>query len=91
MSSVPPKKLGVAGGINALVRNVGMVIGIAFSVSLFESREAVLLTGVNTPTVIQQANAFVGAYHIVMLASMAIAIFAALISLNRKGYTRAET
>ena len=44
MSSVPPLKLGVAGGINALVRNVGMVIGIAFSVSLFENREAVLLT-----------------------------------------------
>ena len=91
MSSVPPKKLGVAGGINALVRNVGMVIGIAFSVSLFENREAVLLSGINTPTVVQQANAFVGAYHIVMLASMSIAILAALISLNRKGYTRAET
>ena len=91
MSSVPPKKLGVAGGINALVRNVGMVIGIAFSVSLFENREAMLLSGINTPTVVQQANAFVGAYHIVMLASMNIAILAALISLNRKGYTRAET
>ena len=91
MSSVPPPKLGVAGGINALVRNVGMVIGIAFSVSLFENREAMLLAGVNTPTAVQQANAFVGAYHIVMLASMGIAILAALISLNRKGYTRPET
>jgi len=88
MSSVPPPKLGVAGGINALVRNVGMVIGIAFSVSLFESREAVLLSGLNAPTVVQQANAFVGAYHTVMLTSMCIALLAALISLNRKGYTK---
>jgi len=91
MSSVPPNKLGVAGGINALVRNVGMVIGIAFSVSLFENRQAAFLSGVTIPTVVQQANAFVGAYHIVMLASMGISILAALISLNRKGYTRSES
>lgn len=88
MSAVPPRKLGVAGGINALVRNVGMVIGIAYSVSLFENREAMLLMGVNNPTAIQQANAFVSAYHTVMLTSMGIAIFAALLSLNRRGYIR---
>lgn len=91
MSSVPPNKLGVAGGINALVRNVGMVIGIAYSVSLFENREASFLKGINIPTAVQQANAFVDAYRIVMLTSMGIAIIAALISLNRKGYTRSET
>ncbi|EGW38033.1 MFS transporter [Desulfosporosinus sp. OT] len=91
MSSVPPNKLGVAGGINALVRNVGMVIGIAYSVSLFENREANFLAGVTIPTAVQQATAFVGAYRIVMLTSMGIAIIAALISLNRKGYTRSET
>jgi EmrB/QacA subfamily drug resistance transporter len=91
MSSVPPMKLGVAGGINALVRNVGMVIGIAYSVSLFENRNAALLAGIQTPTAAQQANAFVGAYQIVMLTSMAIAIAAALLSLNRKGYTSANS
>ncbi|MDR3599115.1 MAG: MFS transporter [Desulfosporosinus sp.] len=90
MSSVPTSKLGVAGGINALVRNVGMVIGIVFSVSLFENRETTLLTGVNTPTALQQANAFVGGYHAVMYAGMGISILAALISLNRKGYIRTE-
>ena len=86
MSSVPPNKLGVAGGISALVRNVGMVIGIAYSVSLFQNRESLLLAGVNNPTQLQQVTAFIGAYHIVMLASMSIALLAALISLNRKGY-----
>lgn len=90
MSSVPPRKLGVAGGINALVRNVGMVIGIAFSVSLFENREARLLSGISSPSVGQQVNAFVSAYHTVMLAGMGIALVAALISLNRKGYAKAE-
>lgn len=37
MSSVPPQKLGLAGGINSLVRNLGMISGIALSVSLFEA------------------------------------------------------
>lgn len=91
MSSVPPHKLGVAGGISALVRNVGMIIGIAFSVSLFQNREASLLGGVTNPTPLQQVTAFVGAYHTVMLASMSIALIATLISLNRKGYIRSET
>ncbi len=38
MGSVPPNKLGVAGGISALVRNIGMVMGIALAVSLFTAR-----------------------------------------------------
>lgn len=84
MGSVPPNKLGVAGGINALVRNVGMVIGIAFSVSLFENRQAMFLNGVTNPTSVQKMNAFMSAYHTVMLVSMGIALIAALISLNRK-------
>lgn len=90
MSSVPRAKLGVAGGINALVRNVGMVIGIAFSVSLFENRQAFALRGISNPSIVQENNAFVSSYHTVMLVAAAIAFAAALISLNRKGYAQAE-
>jgi hypothetical protein len=35
MGSVPKNKLGAANGITQLVKNLGMVIGIAFSVALF--------------------------------------------------------
>jgi len=35
MGSVPKNKLGAANGITQLIKNIGMVIGIAFSVSLF--------------------------------------------------------
>jgi EmrB/QacA subfamily drug resistance transporter len=84
MSSVPPRKLGVAGGINSLVRNVGMITGIAFSVSLFES-----LGGVTTPTPDQTA-VFMSAYRTVMLVSVGIAVVAVLASLNRKSYARSE-
>jgi hypothetical protein len=61
MSSVPSQKLGLAGGINSLVRNVGMITGIALSVSLFEA-----LGGVTKPGPAQIAT-FMSAYHYVML------------------------
>lgn len=84
MSSVPPQKLGVAGGINSLVRNLGMVIGIAWSVSLFDA-----LGGVAMPEP-KQITTFMSAYHSVMLVAMAIALLAAVISFNRKGYAKAK-
>ena len=84
MSSVPPQKLGVAGGINSLVRNLGMVAGIAWSVSLFES-----LGGVSMPTS-SEIPMFMSAYHYVMLVAMVIAFVAAAISLNRKSYAKAK-
>ena len=37
MSSVPRGKVGLAGGISALVRNLGMVMGVAIAVAVFES------------------------------------------------------
>ena len=90
MSSVHQSKLGVAGGINALVRNVGMVIGIAFSVSLFENRQASVLSTINNPSATLKVQAFMSAYHTVLLTAMGIALVAALISLNRKGYALAK-
>ena len=38
MSSVPKNRLGIAGSINALVRNLGMVIGISLSTTLLYNR-----------------------------------------------------
>lgn len=38
MSTVPKSKLGIAGSINALVRNVGMVVGVSLSTSLLYNR-----------------------------------------------------
>jgi EmrB/QacA subfamily drug resistance transporter len=84
MSSVPPQKLGLAGGINSLVRNVGMITGIALSVSLFEA-----WGGVSRPRP-DQITMFMSAYHYVMLVAMAIALVGVVISLNRKSYAKAE-
>lgn len=38
MSTVSRNKLGIAGSVNALVRNLGMVFGIAFSISILYNR-----------------------------------------------------
>jgi EmrB/QacA subfamily drug resistance transporter len=84
MSSVTPQKLGIAGGINSLVRNLGMVTGIAFSVSLFEA-----WGGVTKPKP-DQIAAFMSAYHSVMLVAMGVAIIGAVVSLNRKSYAKAK-
>lgn len=80
MSSVPVQKLGLAGGINSLVRNLGMISGIALSVSLFEA-----WGGVSRPRP-DQIPIFMSAYHSVMLVAMGIALLAAVVSLNRKSY-----
>jgi len=80
MSSVPRHELGIAGAINSLVRNIGMIIGIAFSVTLFEA-----LGGVSTPTY-EQTGLFMHAYHVVMLSAMGVALIAMFISISRKNY-----
>ena len=38
MSTVPKDKLGIAGSINALVRNIGMICGIVLSTTLLYNR-----------------------------------------------------
>jgi len=83
MSSVPPQKLSIAGGINSLVRNLGMVVGIALSVSLFG-----LWGGVSLPQP-GQVEEFMFAYRSVMLVAMGIALVAAVISYSRKNYIKA--
>lgn len=83
MGAVPPQKLGIAGGVNALVRNVGMVIGIAFSVSLLAYETAVHLKGISTPTSAQQATAFVSSMSTVFHWAAFIASVGILFSIAR--------
>lgn len=90
MSSVPKAKLGLAGGINALVRNLGMVLGVALSVTLFETRQAALLRGIETISPSQEISAFLGAYHMVLIVGASLALIGAVLSLNRKGYAFAK-
>ena len=61
MTSVNKKDLGIASGILALSRNLGHILGVAVTISLFSAfREKFLLLAPNYET------AFLGAYHITM-------------------------
>ncbi len=82
MGSVPTQKLGISGGINSVVRHVGMVSGTALSVILFE------MWGGTTIPQLNQKSDFMRAYHYVVLVLMTIAFIAAIISLNRKSYAK---
>lgn len=83
MGVVPPPKLGIAGGINALVRNVGMVTGIAFSISLFSHKMAALLQGYAIPTEAQQTAAFLGSMATVFHWSAFLALIGVMVSTVR--------
>jgi EmrB/QacA subfamily drug resistance transporter len=88
MSAAPPAKLGIAGGINSLVRNVGMVCGIAISVSLFETRQAAFLAGSAAPDLQQQTAAFLHGYHTALAAGAFFAAAGAVLSFARRTHLR---
>ncbi len=76
MSAVPRNKVGVAGGINALVRNLGMALGIAISVTVFESvRQGMLLP--------DGQAAVIAGYRSALLAGSVFSMAGAIISVNR--------
>nr|WP_092072517.1 MFS transporter [Dendrosporobacter quercicolus]NSL48519.1 MFS transporter [Dendrosporobacter quercicolus DSM 1736]SDM43276.1 drug resistance transporter, EmrB/QacA subfamily [Dendrosporobacter quercicolus] len=88
LSSVAPNQLGIAAGLNALVRNIGMVSGIAAAVSIFEGRRLNLLENLPAPTPDQLAAAFLSGYHAALLAGACFAAIAAIISLNRHSHVK---
>lgn len=84
LSSVAPEKLGIAAGLNALVRNIGMVSGTAAAVSIFEFQRRMMLANVPSPSGAEQTSAFLAGYHTALLAGACFAAIAAIISLNRR-------
>lgn len=87
ISSVPREKTGTAGGVGALMRNLGMVIGTALAVTVFESHRTGLLKGVSTPGSIEKTTAFLHGFHSAIITGAAIAFTAAVISIGRRGHS----
>jgi len=81
MSTVPLPKLGVAGGVVATVRNVGMVVGVALSVAIFNARFAAL------KSVLPWQTAYVEALGLVFKVAAIIALCGAAVSFVRGGGT----
>ncbi|TDF98892.1 MFS transporter [Paenibacillus piri] len=81
MGAVPGNKLGTAGGLNALVRNVGMVLGISFSVSIYSTR----LHQTAGAAGAADAQAMLDALHLVFWVAMGVCLLALAVSVRRLG------
>ncbi|MBP2631960.1 MAG: drug resistance transporter, EmrB/QacA subfamily [Firmicutes bacterium] len=88
LSSVPKSKVGLVSGINALVRNIGMVSGVAISVSVFENHKHQILSSIVEPSSAEQIAAFLSAYHTSIIVAACFAGVGAMISFNRRGYLK---
>ncbi|HWI54236.1 MAG TPA: MFS transporter, partial [Desulfobacteria bacterium] len=86
MGTVPPNRRGIASGLLASMRNVGMVLGVAISGAVFSSRLGTLTKGLAAQGLSGTelgVQAFTGAMHLAYTVSAGVAAFAILTSLTR--------
>jgi len=79
LSSAPQDKVGLVGGVLALVRNVGMVSGIAVAISVFEGVQGFARAGGAAPSA-----AFMAGFRAALTTGASLAAVAALISVSRR-------
>lgn len=83
MGSVPRDRLGVAGGINALFRNLGMVSGTALSVLIFSLVTRLSINSLSSKGLSTDTGLFMKGYKAVLIFAALSCLAAALISLTR--------
>ncbi|MGG1314889.1 MULTISPECIES: MFS transporter [Cohnella] len=79
MGAVPKPQLGAAGGLNALVRNVGMVLGTSVSVSIYTTS----LHRIGGAAGASDPQAMTDALRIVFAAGIAVSLLTLLVSVRR--------
>lgn len=92
MSTVPKDKLGIAGSINALVRNVGMVSGIALATTLLYSRMSYKIGHRVTDFVAGRNDAFIYGMKTVYITAAIICFVGTILTFLRltRGKTKAS-
>lgn len=93
MGSVPPNRRGIASGLLASMRNIGMVFGVAISGAVFTGRLNYLteyLSGQGLAGNQLKVEAFTGAMHLAYIVSTLIAAAAVVTSLIRGQVKTAE-
>lgn len=76
MSSVPVKNLGVAGGVNALARELGMVIGISVATTVLFSAMGHYAGHHVTAYLPKQPEVFIAGMHVAFMVSLGICLVA---------------
>ncbi|WP_125547453.1 MFS transporter [Levilactobacillus lindianensis] len=91
MSSVPVKDLGVAGGINALARELGMIIGISVATTVLFSAMGHYAGHRVTAYLPKQPQVFIDGMHVAFMVALIICLIATGITgwrlLHRQGRT----
>lgn len=80
MSTVPKNKLGIAGSVNALVRNLGMVCGIALSTTILYNRMSYKIGYHVTDYVVGRSDAFIYGMKIVYITAAIICIIGSVLT-----------
>jgi len=83
MSTVPKDKLGIAGSINGLVRNLGMVCGIALSTALLYNRMSYKIGYRVTNYIVGRNDAFIYGMRIVYITAAIICLIGAILTFSR--------
>lgn len=83
MGSVPRTQLGIAGGLNALFRNLGMVSGTTLSVMIFTLATKLDINSLSGKKDYLDATVFLKGFRIVMVFSAISCFIAVIISLTR--------
>ena len=83
MSTVPKNKLGIAGSINALIRNLGMVCGIALSTTLLYNRISYKIGYHVNNYVVGRDDAFIYGMKIVYITAAAICMVGVILTFLR--------
>ncbi|MBZ9622297.1 MFS transporter [Clostridium sp. FP2] len=90
MSTVPKDKLGIAGSVNALVRNLGMVCGIALATTILYNRMSYKIGHRVTDYVIGRNDAFIYGMKTVYITAAAICMIGAILTFLRLHRSKAK-
>ncbi|MBU3180264.1 MFS transporter [Clostridium psychrophilum] len=91
MSTVPKDKLGIAGSINGLVRNLGMVCGIALSTALLYNRMSYKIGHRVTNYIVGRNDAFIYGMRTVYITAAIICLIGAVLTFSRLHGGRAKS
>ncbi len=80
MSSVPMRDLGVAGGVNALTREMGMVVGISIATTVLFSAMGHYAGHKVTAYLPAHPEIFISGMHVAFMVSLAICLVASVIT-----------
>ncbi|MBU3158720.1 MFS transporter [Clostridium frigoris] len=90
MSTVPKDKLGIAGSINGLVRNLGMVCGIALSTALLYNRMSYKIGHRVTNYIVGRNDAFIYGMRSVYIVAAIICLIGAILTFLRLYTSKVE-